>query len=159
MQTIPTIILIIAIIIFIGSLIISHHATVKLGKAEGLIVGVSKVMETIVTNGISTLHEGEKKGDKAVVPEGTDKQKDSKKSSRLDNMESAEYSGVLHIFVRNKKKHERPVMTYMYNGQKIFFEYDENGKPTSINGKSKQSVLKALEGEKVKNFKKYEIKK
>lgn len=69
-----------------------------------------------------------------------------------------QYSGVLHIFVRNKIKHERPVMQYTYKGNIIYFEYDENNKQLNITGKQRKILEGVIAGEKNRNFKKYEIK-
>lgn len=68
------------------------------------------------------------------------------------------YSGVLHIFVRNKVKHERPVMQYTYRDNIIYFEYDENNKQLNITGKQRKILEGVIAGEKNRNFKKYEIK-
>lgn len=82
------------------------------------------------------------------------------KSSRMtqeDNLKSAEYSGVLHNFVRNGTKHERPVMVFTYHGKKVFFEYDEAGKPVYLRTKVRENVLEVLEGKKTRNFKLYKV--
>ena len=72
--------------------------------------------------------------------------------------ENAEYAGVIHIFKRDKKKHERPVMVYMYKGNPCYFEYDESGKKVPLWRKPiREAIEKTMQGEKVGNFKKYEI--
>ena len=111
----------------------------------------TEVLQSIVNNTMKSsqnvpecnLHE-EMKKEKPVVT----------KTTRPDE----KYSGVLHIFVRNKIKHERPVMQYTYKDTIIYFEYDENNKPLNINGKQRKILESVIAGEKHRNFKKYEIK-
>ena len=80
-------------------------------------------------------------------------------SKEIENRKKdAVYSGVLHTFVRNGKK-ERPVMQYTAYGKTVFFEYDESGEYCTFKGNQKEAILRAMQGEKVRGFKKYEIKK
>lgn len=72
--------------------------------------------------------------------------------------ESGEYCGVLHVFKRHNKKLERPVLMYIYQNKKCFYEYDETGKKLFLNSKDyKDAILRTMEGENTMNFKKYEI--
>lgn len=73
------------------------------------------------------------------------------------NLQSAEYSGVMHIFVRDKVKKERPVMTYKYKGTDVYFEYDEAGDVVRLSGDTKKQLLNVLGGGEERNFKKYEL--
>ena len=75
-----------------------------------------------------------------------------------DAPEDYEYSGVIHIFKRNGKKRERPIMVYQFRDKACYFEYDEDGKRVPMNHKeAKSAIERALKGEKVDNYKKYEI--
>lgn len=155
---IPTIIMIIAAVIFVGSLIISHHASYQLGKSEGYLTVISKFLGSCVTNSImcsdsSPLHK-EERSEKKV--EEAKKEKKVQTSSE-ENIKNAIYSGVIHKFARDGITKERPVMTYDYMGEKKFFEYNENRKVVRISGKERECVLAALEGRKIRNYKKYEI--
>lgn len=69
----------------------------------------------------------------------------------------AVYSGIIHIFNRHGKK-ERPVMQYELNGKAVFFEYDEAGVSHTFKGAQKEAIQRVMQGEKVRGFKKYEIK-
>ena len=111
----------------------------------------TKVLQTVLDDIIkpsqnilkSNLHEEVKKEEPVVA-----------KTAKPDE----KYSGVLHIFVRNKVKHERPVMQYTYRDNIIYFEYDENNKQLNITGKQRKILEGVIAGEKNRNFKKYEIK-
>ena len=69
------------------------------------------------------------------------------------------YSGVIHKFVHNKVKRERPVMMYTFRGNNVFVEYNEQGDRIFLNKKQKADIELVLMGEKGSGaFKKYELK-
>ena len=77
---------------------------------------------------------------------------------KKDTPDDYEYSGVLHTFKRNGKKRERPIMVYQFRNKTCYFEYDENGKKVALNHReAKSAIEKVLKGEKVDNYRKYEI--
>ena len=70
-----------------------------------------------------------------------------------------EYSGVLHMFRKDGKKRERPVMFKQYRGKTVFFEYDENQKKVNLNGNNSKMILAVLQDNKeFRNFKAYKLK-
>lgn len=94
----------------------------------------------------NSLHE-EKKGETVI--------KEVKKKPSDD----AVYSGVIHKFVHNKVRRERPVMMYSFRGNTVYIEYDEQGNKMFLNKKQKADIELVLMGEKGSGaFKKYELK-
>lgn len=167
-----TTITILTVFFIIASLVMSHIAAYLTGKSEGYLKFLYKLPAgAAFSQNQDNLHEEEKiMGDDAVqemrpVQENAPSEgqiagerKKYKFTSFEENLKSAEYSGVLHKFVRDGVRKERPVMMYRYRDELRLFEYDEKGKPLRICGTQRQEVLKAMEGEKTKNFRKYEIK-
>lgn len=136
-----TLFIITTLIAFICLTLAFTYATNKNTKVlQSVIDDIMKPSQNILK---CNLHEEVKKEEPVVA-----------KTARPDE----KYSGVLHIFVRNKVKHERPVMQYTYRDNIIYFEYDENNKPLHITGKQRKILEGVIAGEKNRNFKKYEIK-
>lgn len=136
-----TLFIVTTLIVFICFTLAFIHTTNKNTKVlQTIIDDIMKPSQNILK---CNLHEEVKKEEPVMA-----------KTTRPDE----QYSGVLHIFVRNKIKHERPVMQYTYKGNIIYFEYDENNKPLNINSKQRKILEGVIAGEKSRNFKKYEIK-
>ena len=136
-----TLFIITTLIAFICLTLAFTYATNKNTKVlQSVIDDIMKPSQNILK---CNLHEEVKKEEPVVA-----------KTARPDE----KYSGVLHIFVRNKVKHERPVMQYTYRDNIIYFEYDENNKQLNITGKQRKILEGVIAGEKSRNFKKYEIK-
>lgn len=153
----------VCIILCIISAILLALASEKYNKAQGIIDSVALVMSRIkVINPVATtqsnLHEEGNAGRTVVKSLADYSDKPKKKTRHEENLESAVYAGVLHVFIRNKHKHERPVMTYKYLGEDKYFEYDKEGKAVPLKGKARESVLKVLGGEKCRGFKIYKLK-
>lgn len=123
----------------------SLHINKKAGKNEGTVETLAKLLAQTVQTAKSNLHEEVKE---TPIIQAED----------LCKVENSEYSGYLHVFMRNKRKHERPVMQYTFNGKLVYFEYDETGKKINLNGPSRAILEKTMVGEKTKYFKKYELK-
>lgn len=157
------IILIISVILCIIAGIMYAAASRKYDKAQGIIESVALIMSRIkITNPVSstenTLHEEDNAGRTVVKSLAEYSDRPKKKTKHDENIENAAYAGVLHVFIRDKHKHERPIMTYKYLGEDKYFEYDSSGKVIPINGKARESVLKVLGGEKCRGFKIYKLK-
>lgn len=153
-------IVIIGVLVLLGlSIGMFIEGTKRLAKAEGIIDTVSHLINGIVDEAI--------KGG-VIVPENLNLHKEERKEEPVKpakeikdvmkkNIESAVYSGVMHIFVRNKIKKERAVMTYKWKDEDVYFEYDEAGNVVRICGDAKKQLLNVLNGGKERNFKKYEL--
>ncbi len=136
-----TLFIITTLIVFICFTLAFMYTTNKNTKVlQSVLDDIMKPSQKILE---CNLHEEVKKEEPVVA-----------KTARPDE----KYSGVLHIFVRNKVKHERPVMQYTYRDNIIYFEYDENNKQLNITGKQRKILEGVIAGEKNRNFKKYEIK-
>lgn len=123
----------------------SLQTSKKAGKNEGTVETLAKLLAQTVQTAKSNLHEEVKE---TPIIQAED----------LCKVENSEYSGYLHVFMRNKRKHERPVMQYTFNGKLVYFEYDEAGKKITINGPGRALLERAMAGERIKYFKKYELK-
>lgn len=159
------IIVIIAVLIVLGiSIMIFTEGQRKLARADALVDMVARLVaemaDALYKNGIidsvpDFLREGRK--DEEVSTERKSKQPQKVKETMQKNLDNAVYSGVMHIFVRNKTKKERPVMTYKWKEEDVYFEYDETGKVVRICGDAKKQLLNVLNGGEERNFKKYEL--
>ena len=162
-----TITLIIGVVLCITAIILLVIASAKYNKAQGIIDSVALIMSRIkIENKVekcsSDLHEGENTGEKlrTVIKGLAEYPTEPQKPQRIYdiNLSNARYSGVIHTFKRDGKNKERPVMTYKWMNEDIYFEYAEDGSPVRINGQARIQVLNVLRGEKSRNFKVYELK-
>ena len=124
--------------------------------ADSIVDAIAKIVAVLVSDICpDDLHKEEKSSN---IPVNTKEQPaQTIKDVMKKNIESAVYSGVMHIFVRNKTKKERPVMTYKWKGEDVYFEYAESGEVIRICGDTKKQLLNVLNGGEERNFKKYEL--
>ena len=163
-----TILFIASIILCLIGLGLFLHASYKYGKAQGIIDSVALVMSRIKIenkviesqpSNLPKVEEKEEKPSRTVIKGFTGLTIGKKNlPSYEDNIKNATYSGVLHTFKRDGKYKERPIMTYKWLDEDVFFEYAEDGTPVRIAHEARKQVLDVLRGEKRRNFKAYALK-